>query len=363
MNSVSKINVQIGSNAAQFAAGMGQASSAVGRFTASAGQMNMAVSQLAFAADDVVQVYGQSGVAGALRAASNNISMMAASLFGVKGLMIAVAASAATQLALSFNKARDEAAEATAATAAFREELEAVSRTVPRNAAVRPQLREIAGLSKVGDAFREQNRGRNALQDMLSERRDAEAVLKDLRAKLAAERAWLDDPRRHMGLNESEPNEIIEARIKSIADEIAEREKALRTLQEEIVDQKRLNVAVGEQVRLLQQRRIAAPDTGAAAGIGRRLGVMAEAQGLDAEIKALQEDMRASMSVSEMFSRFPGINAFGSSGAISAINVAQFGPQNARDAGVMVQRQSLQELRRIRELEEKKKGLLEVVGL
>lgn len=69
----------------------------------------MAVTQLTFAVDDAVNVFGTSGWTGALRAAQNNLTMLAASLGGVKAMMVAVAAFAAIQLAKSLMGIKDAA--------------------------------------------------------------------------------------------------------------------------------------------------------------------------------------------------------------------------------------------------------------
>lgn len=361
MNSVSKINVQIGSNAAQFAAGMGQASSAVGRFTASAGQMNMAVSQLAFAADDVVQVYGQSGVAGALNAASNNISMMAASLFGVKGLMIAVAASAATQLVMAFSKTKDQVQKTSEAIDELRTNLDKLDASQRRQ-----RERQEAGRTPA-DNIR-QKAGEAAVRIAELQRQFDERIeglrtmgvgrLEDAFRKEDVINQWTMKPTGEKVFRFSDE-------IRKQATEAQELAKDIANLTKQIEiwnTRQRESTELSREARRIAQQRDAGRFQPFITSEMRSI-MAGQLLDIDEELAAIRERQLPSFSLQELFSRFPGVNTFGSSGAISAINAAQFGPQNARDAGVMVQRQSLQELRRIRELEEKKKGLLEVVGL
>lgn len=315
MNSVSKINVEIGSNAAQFAAGMGQASSAVGRFTASAGQMNMAVSQLAFAADDVVQVYGQSGVAGALRAASNNISMMAASLFGVKGLMIAVAASAATQLVMSFSKTKDAAK---GAADGIDELVSAQRRKIEQDRAMSQARAPAMGIpltaqrSTVQAAIDEQERLRQEV-------RNKRGFIKGLELERTE---LLRNPRAFEQRTEEES-----AKRKKLVEELdsqlkTERDR-LEVLQEELKTQERITYAIK------QRSAVVAPGVP-----GDRFGFFGEgaaAQGIRARLSLAAAQQRA-FDPMRFFSRLPGAQTFGSSGAVSTINQAMIGPKNVENA-------------------------------
>lgn len=61
-----------------------------------------------FAVEDAASVYGTSGLAGSLRAASNNLTMMAAA-FGPWAMAATVAVTTATQLYMAFNKGKKEA--------------------------------------------------------------------------------------------------------------------------------------------------------------------------------------------------------------------------------------------------------------
>lgn len=63
-----------------------------GGFIASGGRAQMVMIQLAFAAEDAASQWGTQGFAGAMRAASNNLTFVAATLGGARGAMAAVAA-------------------------------------------------------------------------------------------------------------------------------------------------------------------------------------------------------------------------------------------------------------------------------
>lgn len=90
----------------------------------SAGKAQLAISQLIFAVDDASTVYGTSGLSGAVRAAGNNLTMMAALMGGPYALAAAVAISAGLQLYLTFNKQAEGAKAAEAAEKAYQETLQ-----------------------------------------------------------------------------------------------------------------------------------------------------------------------------------------------------------------------------------------------
>jgi len=91
--------------------------------SAGAGRMQMAINQAIFAVDDAVTVYGTMGLAGAVRAASNNLTMMAGLLGGPWGLAIGVAIAAATQLYFTLNKAAEATKDAEKAESAYQKTL------------------------------------------------------------------------------------------------------------------------------------------------------------------------------------------------------------------------------------------------
>lgn len=92
-------------------------------FTKSGGKAQMALQQLIFAADDAASSFGTGGVAGAVRGASNNLTMVASLLMAPVGFGLVVATMAAIQLAFAFNKSKTATEEQTDALKELNEEL------------------------------------------------------------------------------------------------------------------------------------------------------------------------------------------------------------------------------------------------
>jgi hypothetical protein len=352
-NSVSKINVLVGANTSQLTAGMQQASSAVRGFSASAGNMQMAMQQAVFAVDDAASSFGTGGIAGSIRGAANNISMLASSLFGVKGLMVAVGITAATQLAMSFMKTKDEAETAKKGIDELRNSLDALTRQRERRRGL-----DAAGsmpLDDVADEISQRRKRIDELSQALQVRR--EQLKKDVGDR---------DPfgNRHEFDQETlKPRDtgefLFSEEIRANATEIRQLEKDLNSLAAEMMT--------------LEDRRRRANNDARRAGAealdqpfitGEMRSVMAgQMMDIDAEIAQLRESMMPSLSMGNVFGMLPNAQSMGSSGAISAINAAQIGPQNARDAGPALQRETNRILSRIEQLEKDKKNLVEVIGL
>lgn len=321
-NSVSRINVTVGANVAGVVSGMNQAAGAVQGFSRSAGNMQMALQQAVFAVDDAATSFGTGGIAGAVRGAANNITMLGASLFGVKGLMIAVAATAATQLAMAFSKTRDGAKQASTeiehakqALTEFQEQLRRHSERPLAQISLRQQMRDVGEESTVSGAERRQVLGRETLSD--------------LEEKLQSERDRISDLRQTIASVQGD-----EA-VKAAKDELQERIKASRQLRDQIRDQKALNLAIDDMLQLLREN--VAPG----APSGDRFGFFtrgAAAESIKAKLKAGQQSN--AFDAMRMFSALPSANAFGSSGAVGTINQAMIGPKNVENA-------QLQELKTI----------------
>lgn len=101
--------------------------------------------------EDMSSVYGTSGLAGAIRAGSNNLTMMA-SAFGPWGMAAAVAVSSATQLYLAFNKGADSAKASSDAVKKYGEQLSKVMDIEARRVEFQHSLRDAdsaAGASRL----------------------------------------------------------------------------------------------------------------------------------------------------------------------------------------------------------------------
>lgn len=320
-NSVSKINVLVGANTTQLTAGMQQAAGAVKGFSASAGSAQMAMSQMAFAVDDAVTVFGTSGLAGSLRAAGNNLTMMASTLFGIKGLMISVAAVGAAQLAMTFFKMGTGAKKA--------------SDEIDKLADAQKRMRDVRfeGAGNRMDMFFQA--GRQSLPDAIKSLNDVRhSFMKSeyIMSRLQEDRATVAN---RFIPGELEGFDEVASHFKAI------RDKELADLDERIAKESDiLKILNGQELtmtEIVRQKRAAV-----APGVpGDRFGFFSGkpgAQGIKGQLKL--DALRQGGDPFRFFGSLPGANQFGSSGAVSTINQAMTGPKNVENA-------QLQELRNI----------------
>lgn len=331
--SVSRINVTVGANTSQLTTGMQQAAASVRGFSGSAANAQFAIQQLVFAADDAIVSFGTGGFSGAVRGASNNVSAFAASLFGVKGLMVAVAISAAAQLVAALTKTRSEAkGAADAIDELTQSEIKALD-AANKLAAIRAK-----GFIPLGD----KRTSGQATASAFSADEDVRNARRELEAARAAKRAFqLANP---TGINLLTGERPSSERIKEINDvvelfnkRIERHKEALRLAEAERKVQSELARVLREQEEI-KRRANTAPDVP-----GDRFGFFSgggAAAGLQAQLKA--GSVRNSFDPFRFFGSLPSANAFGSSGAISAINQAQIGPKNVQDA----QLRELQDIKR-----------------
>ena len=342
-NSVSKINVIVGANTQQLQSGMNQASAIVQR---GMGNVQTVAQQATFAVDDFFASFSTGGLAGGLRGAGNNLTMIAASLGGIKTQLLVIAGlSVAQLLAKEWDKTGESIDKASKSLNEFQERLKRGSAVPSQRRSLNQQLRDISGETSLPEAFRRRESGRTELAD--------------LRQQLAEESKLIGDRQQLLA------SVIGDEATKAVQDEISERQKAVRTLRDEIREQERLNAAAEKQVRILQQRRQQFPGGGAGGlggGLAPRAAAGAAVAEIDQQIAELRDSLRPSVSLADMFSRMPGANALGSSGAISAINAASIGPSNAMNAGPALQRETNRILGRIEALERQKKSV-EAVAL
>jgi hypothetical protein len=345
-NSVSKINIVVGASTGQLQAGMNQAAATVQR---GMGNIQSVAQAATFAVDDFFAAFATGGVSGGLRGAGNNLTQIASMLGGIKVQLAVIAGLAVGQLLIKqFEGTTKSIDKADKALAEFQERLKRGSAVAGSEAKARQTLREIAGGQSLPDMFRQRNEGRTSLAD--------------LQSQLAAETKRLAD------LDQLRASVIGDEATKAVVDEIAERKKAVREIRDEIREQERLNEAIEKRLRLLQGRRMDEfYGSGAFGGSGGsvlgRARAGADIAAIDKEIAALRDSMRPSLSLADMFRMMPGANAMGSAGAISAINAARIGPQNARDSGPALTRETNRILSRIEDLERKKTGIVEAFAL
>lgn len=359
-------------NAAGLQKGAQQAANAVRSFSAQTrqavsgtqgvangiGNVSMVAQQGVFAVDDFFAAFATGGVAGGLRGATNNLTMIAASLGGIKAQLLLIAALSVGQLiAKQFDHARNSINEAEQASRKFQEALERTAGGPARGSSMRGKLSDISRESSLAEGLASQRGGRESLTAMQNQLTAERQVLANLRQVAASV--------------------VGDGEVEATRERIAQTEEAARNLSDEIREQQRLNEAMDARVQILQREAAVRQSVAllvGAAGLSGPLGATGGGVDLNALRKKNDEERalideelfnlkhKNAMSLSGAFSRFGSANQMGSIGAVSAINTAQYGAGNIRDAGVKVQQDQLRELKRIRELEEKKKAL-EVVPL
>jgi len=107
------------------------------------------MSNAVFMVEDMASVYGTMGLAGAVRAGSNNLTMMAAA-FGPWAMAGAVAVTTATQLYLAFNKDADSAKNAKDAVDEYKDALDEQSGRIDNLTRLRRQLARATDSNETG---------------------------------------------------------------------------------------------------------------------------------------------------------------------------------------------------------------------
>lgn len=130
------------------------------RATAMSGQHRMVLQNSIFMVEDAASVYGTMGLAGAVRAASNNLTMMAAA-FGPWGMAATVAVTTATQLYLALTKDKEAAKDASDAMAEHVEKLKEQSDAAKEASKQDREFRE-GSRSELADKYKE---AKNQVED------------------------------------------------------------------------------------------------------------------------------------------------------------------------------------------------------
>lgn len=158
---------------AEYKSGMASVNATLAGKASGAGRAQMAMSQLIFAVDDATTVYGTTGLSGAVRAASNNLTMMASLMGGPWALGAAVAVSAATQLYLTFSKTSDAGEKASNTIKDFTTRLNDQTSAIARNISFRHQLQD---LMERGDASAGKDATKDAARELESLNQKAESL-------------------------------------------------------------------------------------------------------------------------------------------------------------------------------------------
>lgn len=275
------------------------------------GQTQQVAQQAVYAIDDFFAAFATGGVAGGLRGAGNNLTLIASQLGGIKTQLIAIGVLAAGQLLAKYFLDAKEATKASSRELdEYRAKLEHISGIPGRQRELNERTRDITDETSVSALTKLQLSGQRRLAD--------------LQEQMAAER-------RHIGNLKTLRSTLIDQEaVEAVKDQIAQRTKALQVLQDEVREQRKLNSAIEAQIPIAEElaRNNIAP------GIpGDRFGFFSGGAGaelLQAKLKAGK--VSAAFDPFKFFDKFPGANSFGSAGAVSAINQAQFGPKNVQDS-------------------------------
>lgn len=357
--SVSKIAVQVTGDTAQLNAAMTQGARSINtltaaqtqvaaqtaRTTSAAGNSQQAITQLIFAVDDAATSFGNRGWAGAIQAASNNLTMVAALSGNLAVLIGTVAVTAVAQLTARYLEQNK----------AMKEQIDLLGQLRERQSRLSEELELQQRLGKaseqrgvLGDLVFNRNRpggpgaGFLAGADMAKERerimRDMEAMQAELeQARLAAQISAQDVADIQQKINEGLVGDVdVEEFIKQL-DELERIAKADKT---RLGFLESINKALREQLEFVERLAKVAPKvTGAfgAAGAGvftedmRRRLEAARENVADAERRAAEREAFRP-SIAQLFSQLPSASTFGSVGAISAINASIGGSRNAASA-------------------------------
>lgn len=207
-NAFRRMNAEVRTATATF----GKATSAV--------RVNQSViSNAVFMVEDAASVWGTMGLAGAVRAASNNLTMMAAA-FGPWAMVATVAVTTATQLYLAFNKTNKEEEKAVEA------HKSAADAIRERTAAMREQLDFQRELQKATDHAESIDVGKEQGRKVNELRRSAAMIQEEITAKqreMAQLQIWLNRTR-EVGGN-----------TRGYQDRLAKATQAEKELQEELL--------------------------------------------------------------------------------------------------------------------------------
>lgn len=360
MASVIKSNVMINVNGAQAVAGLNQVTAATRQVGGGMNNLQQVTQNLAYAADDAVASFGTGGLAGALRGAGNNLTLVAGLLGGVKAQLLAVAAiGIGGFLASQWQRAKKATEGAKASLEDYGRALRDISkqriggalelRQGQREIARETDLNSIrgrqrAGRDRLGDLEFEQNKTSNRLREVQRLRDRYQNEVNRLEsvggANLAIENM----------LNPAQGRryEEFKGRLEELKKENDELVKSHREIATQIEQQKELNMLTSERVEEV-----------------RKLDKIHQILAINQELADLREKQAAQRGITadDAFGSFARAERFGSTGAVSTINAARFGSQNIQDAGLQVDRDQLETQRRIERLLRDKRIIETVVGV
>jgi len=206
--------------------------------------------------EDMSSVYGTSGLAGAIRAGSNNLTMMASAL-GPWGMAAAVAISSATQLYLAFNKNADSAAAASEALKKYGEQLEEIMNIEAQRVQFQHSLRDADTAASASRLLKSEKDTLDTIQAQIAKAKELEEQRKQELETLQKRKQVLE-ARTQQDLGPMGPGigQIDDGSREDTAKQVAELEKKIaENKAQQTGNQNRLNDLVVQQAA--QEERIA----------------------------------------------------------------------------------------------------------
>lgn len=376
---VSKIAVQVTGETAQLTSAMTQASRSVGTLTASQNQAaaattklngastnaNFAINQLIFAADDAATAFGTQGWAGSIRAASNNLTMLAATSGNLYVFIGTVAVTAVAQLTAKYWDQNE----------AIKEQIDLLGELNERQSRLGRELRQSQEFRDV-DATRKQlaelqdqaSGPGGGIIDAIDIGKEQDRVQSELeRTAKELEAARLEAQIAEQDFQDARENPPVGLEPGEAAKQIEDLRREADAARKRLANLEAINKSLERQSELLDEMQEKSRDRtlGGAGGTGgsvftddMRKQIDDVRRELDEAAAQAERDLADALGRDfGAFSKLPGVMQMGSSAAVSTINQATAGSRNVSDQQRMLQNsdRTVKALERIREIEEKRK--------
>lgn len=301
------------------AGGISDAASDLDEVNVKMARFQAVAQQGVFAIDDFIAGFSTGGIAGGLRGAANNISLMAMMLGTLKTQLVAIGAIAATQLVVSLWQ-RQEQEKIQAMTREVENLIRAMNALTDANAQALDVQFELADVGKL-----------QSVEDVTSRLEDQARSIAKTRLQISEEFQNIESLqgqadvafKQTLRFNFSKEDE---ERLRLLNEDIETRRERILTLDRELQAQLRVNRALEKQLEI---NKLANPFMRGMQGAGAA-GLMGEMAGALAKNSAISAARFASMDAGTAFGRLPSAET--GAGAIAAINQAMIGPRNMQDA-------------------------------
>lgn len=350
MASVIKSHIFLQVNGREASQQVQHVSQSVRRFTqettAGFNRTQQVAQQAVFAVDDFFAAFSTGGVSGGLRGAGNNLTLIASQLGGIKTQLLAIGVISAGQLlAKYFIDAKDESKTVEDRIGKIRDNLDFLNKSHQSQFAFFEELRDLGprtGINDVRDAERQRRSLHNdritQQQNIVETERQIESIrrLRGEAQKTVDSRSWkrlLGSKIPFSGIAPpgfKEEASSAKEYLESTKDSVQELQKRVSAVSQEL---RLTDQLIEQQDKLIAKARALASGGVAPAVPGDRFGLFGGgtfAQNLATKLQT-GGGLRA-FDPFRFFGSLPSANAFGSSGAVSAINQAQIGPKNVQDA-------------------------------